>query len=286
MKRLYTQKEVSRLIGVSESQIRYWDRTELIPCTEKKRGALLFDFKALVAFRTVKQLLNKGISTRKIRRYVEKVKHHIPEIRHPLQEVSITISGDRVIMGKDNLKFTPEGQLFIDFASQKKAPVSLAIDPTEERFFQALEYEQQEDWHRAQEKYRQVLEINPAHPDALVNLGNIRHREGDVKGAAQYYRRALREDPDHVEANYNLANLFEDRGDLENAVLFYYKCLHEDPEFADAHFNLGLVLERLGNLDAAKRHWSIYLALDATSQWARYLRSRLREMEEEDRNGE
>ena len=38
MKKLYDQREVSRLTGISESQIRYWDRQGLIPHLEKARA--------------------------------------------------------------------------------------------------------------------------------------------------------------------------------------------------------------------------------------------------------
>jgi len=198
----------------------------------------------------------------------------MPEIQN-LSEVSLAIYGNQVIVGKDNLKFTPEGQILINFSTHKRTAASLPIDSAEELFFQALEWEQRGDWGQAQTKYEFVLKAKPEHPDALVNLGNIRHRQGSVEEAERYYRRALCADPDHVEANYNLANLFEERDDLENAVLFYCKSVHEDPEFADGHFNLGMVLERLGRVEDAKKHWRIYLELDPGSEWAGYVRSRL-----------
>jgi len=273
MKKLYTQNEVSRLMGISQSQIRYWDRTGLIPCTDRQKGSLLFDFTALVSFRTVKELLDKGISTRKIRKYLEALKKKMPEIKN-LTEVSIAIYGNQVVIGKDNLKFTPEGQILINF-SKKQAPIPLTGDSADELFFQALECEYMGDWNQAQKKYEFVLSMNPEHSDVLVNLGNIRYRAGSREEAEQYYRKALRANPDHVEANYNLANLFEERDDLDNAVLFYAKSVHEDPEFSDAHFNLGMVLEKLGDIQGAKRHWRIYLDLDPASEWAEYLKQRL-----------
>jgi tetratricopeptide (TPR) repeat protein len=275
LKRLYTQEEVSRLIGVSESQIRYWDQTGLIPRTEKQRGRLLFDFKALVAFRTVRELLNRGVSTRKIRKCVERLKERMPEIRHPLTEVRMAIYGGEVVFGKDSLTFTPEGQILIDFSPPKESPIPLPIKSEEDLFFQALECEQIQDWKEAEKRYEWVLQKNPGHADALVNLGNVRHRAGLPKEAEIHYRRALLSDPDHVEANYNLANLFEERGDLENAILFYHKSISGDPEFADAHFNLAMVLERRGDREEAKKHWRIYLDLDPTSQWAEYAHKRL-----------
>ena len=60
MKQLYDQREVSRLTGISESQIRYWDRQGLITHREKDRGRLWFDFQSLVAFRTVQGFAPAG----------------------------------------------------------------------------------------------------------------------------------------------------------------------------------------------------------------------------------
>ena len=64
MKKLYDQREVSKLTGISESQIRYWDRQGLITHLEKDRGRLWFDFQSLVAFRTVRDLRRQGVSLR------------------------------------------------------------------------------------------------------------------------------------------------------------------------------------------------------------------------------
>ncbi|RLB05302.1 MAG: hypothetical protein DRG50_07425 [Deltaproteobacteria bacterium] len=277
MKELYDQKEVSRLIGISESQIRYWDKIGLIPHLKRQRGRLFFDFKGLVAFRTVKELLDKGISLRKIRRCIKNLKKMMPEIKQPLTEMRISIYGDQIILGRDNLKFTPEGQLLIDFSADVKTPISFPVDAAEELFFQALECEQEEDWEGAKRKYEAVLALRPNHVDALVNLGNIAHRSGSCTLAEQHYRKALRIDPDHAEANYNLANILEEKDDLNNAILFYQKAIHEDPEFADAHFNLARALERIGDIKGAEKHWRSYLNLDPTSEWAEYIRRRLDE---------
>ena len=251
MKRYYDHKEVSRLTGISESQVRYWDRADLVPHVDKQKNLLFFDFRGLVAFRTIKELYNKGMTTRKIAKCLKKLKDTLPEIDHPLTELRIEIHGRRVIIGKESLKFTPEGQIIIDLSPEPKAPTALPVD-AEDLFFQALEYEDQGDLEAAQRKYNAVLAQQPDHTDALVNMGNLQHRIGSCSRAKDYYLRTLGIDPDHIEANYNLADIFEEQGELKNAILFYQKAIHEDPEFADAYFNLGRVLERMGDLVEAK----------------------------------
>ncbi|RPJ09254.1 MAG: tetratricopeptide repeat protein [Deltaproteobacteria bacterium] len=276
MKTLYDQNEVSRLTGISQSQIRYWDRLGLVPHNDEEKGKLLFGFRDLVAFRTIKKMYDSGLSTRHVRKCLGRLKEIMPEVAGQLPELGITICGKKIIIGKDDLKFTPDGQIFMDFAvdTPPSAPSSIPFD-SEELFFQALECEEKGDLQEAQEKYETVLALKPDHQDALVKLGNIRHRFGLCEEAERFYRKALWIDPDHAEANYNLANILEEQGDLENAILFYRKAVHEDTEIADAFFNLGRALERVGRWKDALRQWETYLELDPASEWADYVKSRL-----------
>ena len=46
MTRLFDQRQVAKLAGISESQVRYWDRVGLIPHVERQKGKKLFDFQA------------------------------------------------------------------------------------------------------------------------------------------------------------------------------------------------------------------------------------------------
>lgn len=277
MKKMYTHKEVARLIGVSEGQIRYWDKVELIPATEKRDGRLWFDFKALVAFRTVRELREKGVSTHKIIKCIKRLKTLMPQARQPLTEFKITLAGDDIIIGRDKRHFTTDGQILLDF-DRKDSPtplVTLTTDVDEDLFFQALQLEDNGDLKLAERKYEALIEQEPDHADAFVNLGNIKFMGGDAKTAEDCYRRALCIDPDHVEANFNLANMFDDRGEPQNAMLFYIKALNEDPDFPDAHCNLGIVLDKMGNRKAACDHWRIYLELEPEGRMSQFVRSRL-----------
>ena len=277
MKDLYDQSEIAKLVGISESQIRYWDSSGLIPHADKQKGLLLFDFKGLVAFRTAKAFIDRGVSLRTIRRCIQKLKKIIPEVEQPLSEVRITIHDNRILFSRDNLTFTPDGQLLIDFSVGARQRADLVADSSEELFFQALECEADLQWEEAARKYEAILRIHADHVDAMVNLGNALLELGSPAKAEEYYREALALDPDHVEANYNLANLFEDRGELANALLFYRKALQEDPDFADAHFNLARVYDALGKRHSAREHWLCYLELEPHGEFAGKVRQRLAE---------
>jgi tetratricopeptide (TPR) repeat protein len=277
VKKLYDQREVSRLTGISESQIRYWDRQGLITHRERDRGRLWFDFQSLVAFRTVRDLRRQGVSLHKIRHCVAKLRQIMPGLKQPLSEVRISLVADQLILGKNRRRFTPEGQLFIDFTGTESAPVTPTSEASEELFFQALEDEEAGRLAEAQEKYEQVLAAVPDHVDALVNLGTMLFLAGHARNAASRYLQALAINPNHAEANYNLANLMESQGELDAAVLFYKKAVQVEPEFADAHFNLAMVMESLGKGRRARDHWRRFLELDPTTKWAEFIRLRLEE---------
>jgi tetratricopeptide (TPR) repeat protein len=277
VKKLYDQREISRLVGISEGRVRYWDRQGLIPHQEKSRGALWFDFQALVAFRTVRELRRQGISLGQIRKCVEKLRRLLPELKQPLSAVRLSIQRNRIVLGKNRVKFTPEGQLCFDFGGAASQPVPMPAENYEELFFLALEDETAGRLDEAQRKYETILAAVPDHVDAMVNLGNLLYLSGSDKAAATCYLKALSLNPDHVEGNYNLACLLEGRGELASAAVFYQKALHGDPDFADAHFNLAMVLEGIGDLPSARGHWQRYLELNPGSEWSDYIKRRLEE---------
>jgi tetratricopeptide (TPR) repeat protein len=277
VKKLYDHREVSRLIGISESRIRHWERQGLIPHQEKTRGRLFFDFQGLVAFRTVRELRRQGVSLGRIRKCVEKLHRLLPGLKQPLAEVRISILKDQIILARNRRRFTPEGQLLMDFSAVERTSLTVPGELYEELFFQALKDEEGGNLEGARKKYEDILAAVPEHVDAMVNLGNILFLTGSEAGAASRYLHALGINPDHVEANYNLANLLESRGEMAGAIVFYQKAIQEDPEFSDAHFNLAMVLEAMGDPEGAKKHWRRYLDLDPESQWTEYIKRRLEE---------
>ncbi len=274
---LYDHNEIARLVGISESQIRYWVASGLIDHASKEKGLIYFDFKGLVAFRTARELINRGVSLRTIKSCIRKLKKIIPDVEQPLSEVRVTIHDKQIVFSRDSLTFTPDGQLLIDFNVGTRAKTELTADSSEELFFQALECESDDLWEEAARKYEAILRTHPDHVDAMVNLGNALLELGSPARAEGYYRDALALDPDHVEANYNLANLFEERGELGNALLFFRKALQEDPDFADAHFNIARVYDVLDKRQAAREHWLCYLELEPHGEYAGKVRQRLKE---------
>ena len=115
---------------------------------------------------------------------------------------------------------------------------------------------------QARRAYARVLEMEPAHAEALVNLGRLLHEEGELEEAVALYRRALEAGGgDQATAAFNLGIALEDLDRDDEAATAYRRAIDADHGFADAHYNLARVLERQGDKVSALRHLKSYRAL-------------------------
>jgi predicted O-linked N-acetylglucosamine transferase (SPINDLY family) len=106
----------------------------------------------------------------------------------------------------------------------------------------------------AEETYRSILAVAPAHAEAQCNLGVVLARQGRLEEAVACHQAALRANPDHAEAYYNLGNTLRRLGRLPEAVAAYQATLSRRPEQGSCHYNLALALAELGRIDEAVEH--------------------------------
>ena len=280
MTKEYSFKDVSRLLGISEGRLRRWARLGLVAGRKRSPHGLAFDFQGLVALRTVKRLRSHGVSLGRIKKCVDTLKRLHPELYEPLAQARVQ-DDPSLVMAQKNRRFTPEGQLILNFDGEEAERLSLPQEQVGRLFLLALEKEQLGEWEGAKKLYTLILAIKPDHPNALVNLGNILYRLGFPEGAAAHYVKALEGDFHHPEANYNLANIIEEQGNLEEAATLYRRALRKEPYFPEACFNLARVLEKLGNQEGARELWRRYLDMDPQGDWACYINRRQEDSPEE-----
>jgi predicted O-linked N-acetylglucosamine transferase (SPINDLY family) len=96
-----------------------------------------------------------------------------------------------------------------------------------------------------------AIEQNGQVPAFHNNLGNALKAQGQFEPAAASYQRALSYKPDYVEAHYNLGVALQEQGRLEEAAASYRRALSHKPAHAEAHGNLGNILQAQGKLDQA-----------------------------------
>lgn len=274
--KFFTLKEISRILNIPYKSLLKIEKAEIVTPFKKDERGTLFDFKGIVAFRTAKELHDKGLSLKELKQCFQNLKKLMPSLQQPFSELKIYQWGGKIVLSKDDKVFTSEGQFLINFKHAQKELVTLFPKRVDSLFFEALEYEEKGLPEKAKEIYLSIIETDPQYVNAYVNLGNIYYWENKFEEAEDCYIKALRIDPNHPEANYNLANLLEERGDFKKAVLFYIKAISEDPLFADAHFNLARLFEKIGEKDNAIKHWRIYLSLEPYGKWAEYAKNFLK----------
>lgn len=274
MEKGYRAKDISRLFGFSEGQIKSWHRSGLVPHVSMENEEPIFGFRELVCFKVMRDLMDKGITPRRMRNYLGQLKRILPGSERPLTELKFTIEGGKLLVCKEGQTFDPRGQLHMDF-SVKKPRAVVSLGRRKENFSKALEYVGHTDPERAIAEYRHLLDREPENADTMVNLGNTYYEMGDTERARHWYLEALMVDTDHVEGNYDLANLMDERGEVETAIVFYLKSIKSEETFADAHFNVAACFHKLGRLEEAKRYFTSYLIFDSTSEWAKIARELL-----------
>jgi len=297
---LYSFRDVSRILAVQESRLRYWMQTGFVGATVRKGGRFYYTFRDLVAVKAAKDLLAADIPLQQARKAVEGLRKQLPDDTHPHSRLRVCSDGETIVAIAADRAWEPiNGQVVMAFnlpsfgehVSQTlamprvdpndAAPVAVEDSPTEANngttayrtFVEACAAEDRGDSQLAEHLFRQALELEPNMAAALTNLGNLVYRGGELEQARKLYERALEADPTQPEARYNLANLLEDLGEMELAVAELRRVCAQAPEFADAHYNLGIMLAQIGGTAQAKQHFERYLELDAASDWAAHARA-------------
>jgi tetratricopeptide (TPR) repeat protein len=113
----------------------------------------------------------------------------------------------------------------------------------------------------ARRLYRQVLDIQDDHADALNLSGIASFQLGDSARALKLIRRAVAARPDHVDAHNNLGNVLRAADRLGEAEAAYRRALAIMPDYVGGHFNLGVVLEALDRPNEAEAAYGRALEL-------------------------
>jgi protein O-GlcNAc transferase len=149
----------------------------------------------------------------------------------------------------------------------------------------AIQSHQSGQLQKAEEIYKNILEINPNHSDALHLLGLVAYQvgkndiavdlinkaiqnnpkipsyynniglalqeQGKLSEAISSYEKALQLKPDYVNAHINMGNVFEEQGKPDQAISSYEKALQLKPDYAEVYNNMGNVLEGQGKSEEA-----------------------------------
>lgn len=278
-RRLYSAYEVATLSGSSPRQVGRWARLGIL-CA-RAPGRHRFTFRDLVTARALRDLQRVGVSTEHIHRALLRLRVICPEIREPLSALTLRGLGGRLVVRLGDVWLEPvSGQLVLpgvldglpqDLSVGRVIPLaalgglpSPSGSQRPDDWFDAGVVAEAEgmDPEHIEGLYKKVLALDPSHLGALLQLGNLYHREGSLRRAAGCYLRATLSDSESAEAHYNLANTLDELGQWAGAVKRYEEALDCDPRMAQAHFNLALLYEKQSQRGPARRHWRRFIDLE------------------------
>ena len=270
----FTTRDVARLLGLSETQVRSQARAGFLNPQRGPRNCYRFSFQDLVLLRTARELAQATVPHRRIRSALSDLARQLPRGRS-LSEIRITANGRGILVHDGGSAWNPEsGQLQIDFTIGDLIPrvarvtkaLSATPRPGQEStdawgwFDLALELEVT-DPEGAFRAYNQALAYDPALLDAHVNLGRLLQLAGRTHEAIEHYRMSLRAGSPDPTASFNLGTAMEELGRWRDALAAYQQAVKADGQFADAHFNLARLYEQLGRRAEAIGHLRAYRAL-------------------------
>jgi tetratricopeptide (TPR) repeat protein len=277
----YPTREVARLLEVSPATVRSYVRAGLVTPGRDRGGGFRFAFQDLVVLRVARGLAAERLPPRRVRAALARLREQLPAGRS-LSAVRLAAEGGAVVARSGGEGWEPaSGQRLLDFEAAAgagpEAPNPAAtlrhVPSSGASAFTAAETRQAEEWYElaceleaadpagARDAYRRVLDLDPGHADAHLNLGRLLHESGDPAAAERCYRAAVALRPDDAVAAFNLGVALGDLDRSGEAVDAYRSAIEADPACADAYFNLAQLYADLGQRAAAIRSLKVYKSL-------------------------
>lgn len=274
----YSPEDVQRIVGLTRKQLDQWDRLQLVS-PYSQDGEVYYDFRDLIGLRTVKQLLESGVSANRLQRALGALNEKLSQVQIPLSQLRILSNGKDVIVEQGSARLEPvSGQFVLNFETREldESVQFIVRRSAKDWMAMALSYEgDQQTRAEAINAYDRCADVDPTNTDALLNCGTLYYEDGNFEKAADYFRRALAAQPENPLAHFNLGSVLEELGQLEDARRHLRQAVRLDPNYCDAHYNLAFVCEKLKAVTEANEHWKEYVRLDPVGPWATYARQRL-----------
>ncbi len=112
---------------------------------------------------------------------------------------------------------------------------------------------------QAEAIYKEILQSQPQHFDALQLLATIAAQRMNSAAAVELFEQALRINPDHASSLNNRGNALLDLKRHEEALQSYGRALEIEPDYAEAHYNRGNALADLKRHEQALESYELAL---------------------------
>ena len=283
----YNRADLLRILRLTARQLSAWEKAGLVAVSER------YSFFDLLQVKKVRDLCARKVRPAIIRQSLEAMQRQAAGMENPLLEAGAFTAGNRIAFRHEGKVVEPiAGQFLFDFAPGEKVvastPIALARPTPEpadvsELFAHGIALE--EDPNRQGEAiatYERVLELDPDHAAAHINLGTLCYNRHEYGKAEQHYRRAIEVDSRYALAYFDLGNVLDETGRVHEAIQTYQSALSLAPTYADAHYNLALAYEKIKEPRKALKHWQAYVRLDSTGPWATHARNQVKRILQSD----
>jgi len=276
----YSRADLVRILRLTARQLASWEKAELVAPAEN------YSFFDLLQVKKVRDLCARKVRPAVIRQSLEAMQKQAAGMENPLLEAGAFTTGHRVAFRHEGKVLEPiAGQFMFDFTPDEKvvastpvatASAQAAAPDVSELFARGIALEEDpSNQVQAISAYQRVLELDPGHAAAHINLGTLHYNRQDYKLAEEHYRRAIGIDPRYALAYFDLGNVLDETGRVTDAIQAYHTALQLAPTYADAHYNLALAYEKIKQPRKALKHWQTYVKLDRTGPWAAHARNQV-----------
>lgn len=279
----YSRGDLLRILRVTARQLGAWEKAGLVASVET------YSFVDLLQVKKVRDLCARRVRPAVIRESLRAMQKQVAGMENPLLEASAYSAGARVVFRHDGRSLDPiAGQFVMDFAPEERV-VSTKVRTmpserdTSELFARGIALEEDPSTQlEAISIYEKVLQLEPQHAAAHINLGTVYYNRQEYGKAEQHYRAAIEVDPRYALAYFDLGNVLDETGRVPEAIKTYQTALTLAPTYADAHYNLALAFEKMKEPRKALRHWRAYVRLDNSGPWSVHARNQIRRILQND----
>jgi tetratricopeptide (TPR) repeat protein len=271
---VYSRTDLLRILHVTPRQLANWERNGLITSAEA------YSFSDLLEIKKVRDLCAMSVRPAIIRQSLDAMRKQASGVEKPLLEASaLSTAKHRVAFRHQGKLLEPiAGQFLMDFSERERVLTSTPVPRSESSpresevtawFARGIAMEEDPSTQSdAIAAYHQVLEIQPTHAAAHINLGTLYYNRQEYVLAEKHYRSAIQIDPRYALAYFDLGNVLDETGRVQEAIATYQTAIQLAPTYADAHYNIALAYEKVREPRKALQHWRTYVKLDTAGPWA------------------
>lgn len=277
----YSRIDLLRILRVTARQLAGWEKAGLVVAGDS------YSFSDLLQIKKVRDLSAQKVRPAVIRKSLEAMQKQVAGMESPLLEASAFGTGHRIAFRHEGKVLEPiAGQFLFDFDPGQKlvvtsapaAPSKPQVQPSDvnELFARGIALEEDPNSQtQAIATYERVLDLDPEHAAAHINLGTLYYNRQDYTAAEEHYRAAIVIDPRYALAYFDLGNVLDETGRVAEAIQTYNTALQLAPTYADAHYNLALAYEKIKEPRKALAHWRAYVKLDTAGPWSVHARTQI-----------